>query len=141
MDELNKTDEESFDDAQDKWKKKLTPEEYDVMRQKGTEAAYSGIYWDTHDQGMYKCKACGAELFSSDDKFDSKTGWPSFTKPVEEGKIELVPDSDFGMSRTEVKCARCGSHLGHVFDDVPGADGKRFCINSVCLDLDKNASK
>lgn len=113
-------------------KKKLTPEQYHVMRERGTEAPFSGKYVDDHSKGMYVCAVCGQELFSSDTKFDSGTGWPSFTDPVNLEHVELVPDDSHGMHRTEVRCKRCGSHLGHVFDDGP--DGKqRYCINSVCL--------
>jgi peptide-methionine (R)-S-oxide reductase len=126
----NKTDEE--------WKKQLTPEQYQVMREGGTEGAFKGKYWNDHSKGMYKCAACGAELFSSDTKFDSGTGWPSFTEPVNMAHIELKKDSNYGMNRTEVVCKNCGSHLGHVFDDGPeDKGGKRYCINSVCLELEK----
>ncbi len=108
------------------------------MRQGGTEAPFSGKYWDEHARGMYKCAVCGQELFSSDTKFESGTGWPSFTDPVNLEHIELVPDDSMGMHRIEVRCKNCGSHLGHVFDDGPkDKGGKRYCINSVCLELDK----
>jgi peptide-methionine (R)-S-oxide reductase len=117
------------------WKKQLTSEEYEVMRGKGTEAPFAGEYVHTKDEGMYHCKGCGAELFSSETKFDSGTGWPSFTEPANLENIELVEDDSHGMHRTEVLCRHCGSHLGHVFDDGPGESGKRYCINSVCLDL------
>lgn len=121
------------------WKDKLTPEQYRVMREKGTEPAFSGKYVDTKEKGVYKCAACGAELFSSDTKFDSGTGWPSFSEPANRENIELVEDTSAGMVRTEVLCKVCGSHLGHVFNDGPkDKGGKRYCINSVCLDLDKN---
>ncbi len=132
-----KTNEESFDSAQDKWRKTLTPEEYRVMREKGTEPAFTGKYYDSHEQGMYRCAACGNELFSSDTKFDSGTGWPSFTEPANQEHIELKEDRSYGMARTEVICKHCGAHLGHVFEDGPGPAGKRYCINSVCLDLEK----
>ncbi|MCC6934234.1 MAG: peptide-methionine (R)-S-oxide reductase MsrB [Candidatus Yanofskybacteria bacterium] len=125
-DALPKNDEE--------WRKRLTPEQYDVLRRGGTEAPFSGAYVGDHDAGMYACAACGQELFSSDTKFDSGTGWPSFTDPVNLEHIELVPDTSHGMVRTEVRCRRCGSHLGHVFNDgPPEKGGKRYCINSVCL--------
>lgn len=119
-------------------KKKLTPEQYQVMREKGTEAPFSGEYVDTHDKGMFKCAACGQALFSSETKFDSGTGWPSFTTPANLEHVELREDKSLGMSRTEVICKNCGSHLGHVFDDGPtDKGGKRYCINSVCLVLEK----
>ncbi len=119
-------------------RKKLAPEEYRVLREKGTEAPFSGKYHDSHEQGMYRCRACGQELFSSDAKFDSGTGWPSFTEPANLERVELRPDTSHGMNRTEVVCKRCGSHLGHVFDDGPQEKGgKRYCINSVCLELAK----
>lgn len=117
-------------------KKKLTPEQYHIMREKGTEAPFSGKYADLHEHGMYKCAACGTELFSSDTKFDSGTGWPSFTEPANRQNVELRPDPGHGMDRIEVVCKNCGSHLGHVFDDGPeDRGGKRYCINSACLVL------
>lgn len=120
------------------WKEKLTSKEYEVMREGGTEPPFSGEYVKMKEKGMYVCKACGNKLFSSDAKFDSGTGWPSFDKPLAEGKITLHEDTSGGMRRTEVRCAKCGSHLGHVFDDGPKeTTGKRYCINSVCLDLKK----
>jgi peptide-methionine (R)-S-oxide reductase len=121
--------------------KKLTAEQYEVMKKGGTEPAFSGKYHDSHEKGMYKCAACGVELFSSDTKFDSGTGWPSFTDPANQENIELKEDLSYGMKRTEVVCKNCGSHLGHVFDDGPQEKGgKRYCINSVCLDLEKETS-
>jgi peptide-methionine (R)-S-oxide reductase len=119
-------------------KKKLTPEQYHIMREKGTEAPFSGEYVSTKDKGMYICAACGQELFSSDTKFDSGTGWPSFTEPANLEHVELHEDDSHGMRRTEVTCKNCGSHLGHVFDDGPSdKGGKRYCINSACLMLKK----
>jgi len=122
----------------EEWKKILTSEQFDVCRKKGTERAFTGIYWDTKDSGTYKCSCCGTELFSSDTKFDSGTGWPSFFKPLNEENIEFVEDNSFGMKRVEVNCKNCGGHLGHVFDDGPNPTNMRYCINSVSLDLDKS---
>lgn len=120
-------------------KEKLTPEEYHVLREGGTEAPFSGKYVHNHDDGMYHCKACGVALFSSDKKFDSGSGWPSFTDPDVAENVGTRSDDSHGMHRTEVYCKNCGSHLGHVFDDGPkGAGGKRYCINSVCLDFEKS---
>lgn len=120
------------------WKAKLSPEAYSVMREGATEAPFSGKYWNGHEKGMYRCAACGTELFSSDAKFDSGSGWPSFAEPSNLEHIELRPDTNLGMARTEVVCRNCGAHLGHVFEDGPGdKGGKRYCINSVCLELDK----
>ncbi|MDP2641011.1 MAG: peptide-methionine (R)-S-oxide reductase MsrB [Candidatus Yanofskybacteria bacterium] len=120
------------------WKTKFTQEQYQIMREKGTERPFSGKYWDSHEKGVYRCAACGIALFSSNTKFDSGTGWPSFTDPVSREHVELRPDTDHGMTRTEVMCKNCGSHLGHVFEDGPKEQGgKRYCINSVCLELDK----
>ncbi|HBT92293.1 MAG: Peptide methionine sulfoxide reductase MsrB [Parcubacteria group bacterium GW2011_GWD2_43_10] len=115
------------------WKKELTPEQFHVLREAGTEAAFTGEYWNMHEAGMYTCRACGAKLFSSDTKFDSATGWPSFTDPANLEHIELLEDNSLGMKRTEVRCKNCGSHLGHVFPDGPGKSGQRYCINSACL--------
>ena len=122
----------------EEWKKILTSEQFDVCRKKGTEKAFTGIYWDTKDNGTYKCSCCGAKLFSSDTKFDSGTGWPSFFKPLDKENIEYVEDNSFGMKRVEVNCKKCGGHLGHVFDDGPDPTNMRYCINSVSLDLDKS---
>ena len=127
----------------EEWRKILTPEQYRVMRQKGTERAFTGKYWDTTTPGVYKCAACGAPLFTSDAKFESGCGWPSFFKPLPDAKIEETRDDTLGMTRTEVTCGRCGAHLGHVFDDGPAPTGLRYCINSVSIDLDakKDAGK
>ena len=111
---------------------------YHVAREKGTEAPFTGKYWDSHEKGMYRCAICGMELFSSDTKFDSGTGWPSFTEPANLEHVELREDFSGGMHRTEVLCKNCGAHLGHVFEDGPRAKGgKRYCINSICLELEK----
>lgn len=118
-------------------KKMLTPEEYKVLREKGTEAPFSGKLLHDDRDGMYKCKVCGQDLFSSDAKFDSGTGWPSFDQAIP-GSIIETADNEMGMHRTEITCSRCGSHLGHVFDDGPTATGKRYCLNSVCLDLEES---
>ena len=121
--------------TEEEWRQELTPDEYHVLREAGTERAFTGEYWDNHEDGMYRCRACGEVLFDSGTKFDSGTGWPSFTEPMNLEHVELVPDTSYGMVRTEVRCANCGSHLGHVFDDGPGPTGQRFCINSCSLDF------
>jgi peptide-methionine (R)-S-oxide reductase len=131
--EIKKTDAE--------WREQLSPEQYAVLRQQGTERAFTGKYWDHHDDGTYRCAGCGAELFDSGTKFDSGSGWPSFTEPKIAEAVEVRRDLSHGMIRTEVVCKRCGGHLGHVFDDGPAdAGGLRYCINSCSLDFD-NSSK
>ncbi len=125
-----------LDDQQ--WKQKLTPEQYRVLRHHGTERAFAGKYWDHHERGIYRCAGCGLELFASDVKFDSGTGWPSFYQPIQPENVEGEEDASLGMVRTEVHCARCKSHLGHIFPDGPKPTGLRFCINSVSLDFDPN---
>ena len=129
-DKIRKSDQE--------WRKQLTPEQYHVAREKGTERAFTGAYWDNHKEGVYRCIGCGAQLFSSDTKFDSGTGWPSFTQPIEDSNVEMEEDRTLGMRRIEVHCKQCGTHLGHVFPDGPrDQGGQRFCINSCSLNFEE----
>ena len=129
MDKISKSKEE--------WKKELSPEQYEVCINKGTEPPFTGKYSDCKEKGIYRCSCCGEELFSSDTKFDSGTGWPSFWQSIDDEKIKCESESSYGMMRTEVMCKKCGAHLGHVFDDGPQPTNTRFCINSVSLNLDK----
>ncbi len=132
MEKVQKSDED--------WREQLTPEQFQVLRQSGTEAPFSGLYNDTKEPGIFRCAGCGMELFDSNTKYDSGSGWPSFYEPIDADRIEYVEDSSLGMVRTEVRCARCGGHLGHVFDDGPQPSNQRDCINSAALDLDKTGA-
>ncbi|ABF41787.1 Protein-methionine-S-oxide reductase [Candidatus Koribacter versatilis Ellin345] len=132
-DKVNKTSEQ--------WREQLTPEQYHVARERGTERAFTGKYWNTHTDGTYKCICCGEPLFSSEAKFDSGCGWPSFFVPLDQQNVTELEDRGFGMTRTEVRCSKCDAHLGHVFEDGPKPTGLRYCINSASIDLDPKEKK
>ena len=127
--------------SEEDWKQKLTPEQYKILREKGTEPRFSGELLNNKEKGVYECMACGASLFSSETKYDSKSGWPSFYEALGKNNLELAEDLSLGMKRIEVKCANCGSHLGHLFDDGPDSTGRRYCINSMSLNFNKQGSK
>lgn len=130
-DEIRKSD--------DEWRKQLTPEQYHVAREKGTERAFTGAYWNNHKDGVYRCVGCGEPLFDSNTKFESGTGWPSFSEPM--GNVEMQEDRSHGMRRIEVHCKTCGTHLGHVFPDGPGPTGQRYCVNSCSLNFEERGEK
>jgi len=130
---------EELPETDDEWRERLTPQQYEVARKAGTERAFTGAYWDCHDDGVYECVCCGEPLFSSDTKFESGTGWPSFFQALDSGAVEERVDNSHGMVRTEAVCRNCGAHLGHVFPDGPRPTGQRYCMNSASLRLDRKA--
>ena len=131
---------ERVEKSNEEWRRELSPEQYHVLREHGTEPAWSGTLLHNKDTGVYRCAACGNELYQSDTKFESGSGWPSFYEPIRPDAVEFIEDRSFGMARTEVRCGRCGSHLGHVFDDAPQTpSGQRFCMNSLALDFEKSS--
>jgi peptide-methionine (R)-S-oxide reductase len=137
IDNPNQTERPRVSKSDREWRELLSPDQYDVLRGKGTERPFTGRYVHEKRSGTYRCAGCGAELFSSETKFDSGTGWPSFTEPADRANVELLDDYSYGMHRIEVNCAACGGHLGHVFPDGPGTTGERYCINSCSLELDE----
>ena len=135
---MTTTPREQLPRTEDEWRERLTPEQFDVTRRAGTERAFTGEYWDCHDNGTYECVCCGQPLFSSDTKYESGTGWPSFFQAIDSGAVEEDVDTSHGMVRTEARCSNCGAHLGHVFPDGPRPTGVRYCMNSASLRLDKS---
>ena len=138
---MDKRDNDEVRRTEEEWRNLLSPAQYRILRQQGTEPAFSGAFWDSHEPAFYLCGGCGAKLFDSDTKFDSGTGWPSFYAPADERAVAVQRDQSHGMTRTEVLCRRCGGHLGHVFDDGPRPTGLRYCINSAALKQEKKSER